>query len=268
MNEFLNQVSGSKVNRFAVTAILVLLALFLLVTTLSVSKNMGRSGNPATELITVSGEGQASMKPDIAHITFTVQHRAGTVAAAQDAATKQSNDVIAYVKEAGVKEDDIKTLSYNINPEYSYPNPCSPGMVCPAYTGSPRITGYQVSETVQVTVRDLAKVGDLLSGLGQRGVQNVSGPDFALDDATSGYSAARKDAIEKAKKQADELAAQLGVRLGKIVSYSENSPSYPYPMSYGMGGVARDAAENKAAPTIQTGQNTYTASVTITYEIR
>ena len=208
----------------------------------------------------------ANFAPDVARISFSVQNTAKTVADAQAATTKQANDAIAYVKSQGVDEKDVKTLSYNISPEYSYPNPCQPGMMCPAYGGSPKITGYQVSETIQVTMRDLTKVGALLGDRGNLRVQNLNGPAFALDDSPASYGAARADAIDKAKAQANLLAKQLGVHLGKIVNFSESSGNYPYPMMYGLGG---GVAESKAAtPTVPAGENTYNASVSITYEIR
>lgn len=137
--------------------------------------------------------------------------------------------------------------------------------MCPTYSGSPKITGYQVSETVQVTMHDLTTVGAMLGGLGKLGVQNVSGPAFALDDSTAGYDAARADAIAKAKAQAALLAKQLGVSLGKIVNFSESSGGYPYPMMYELGASVSKAA---STPDVPTGENTYNASVSITYEIR
>jgi uncharacterized protein len=263
---FINEVFNGRGARIAATAVLGFLALFLLVETIGTLKNMGRSMGPATDVITVSGEGQASLVPDVARISFSVQNTAATVADAQTATTKQANEAIDFVKGQGVDDKDVKTLSYNITPQYAYPNPCSPGALCPAYS-TPKITGYQVSETVEVKVRDLAKVGELLAGLGKLGVQNVSGPAFALDDATAGYDAARADAIAKAKAQAEQIARGLGVSLGKIVNYNESSGGYGYPATYGMGGMM--AAESKAiTPNIPVGENTYTASVSITYEIR
>lgn len=267
-SNFLKEFSSNRVNQVALSAILVLLALFLLVSTVGAGKGLGRPGGPATDTITVSGSGQATMAPDVARITFTVQNKAATVAAAQKATDDQAKAAIEYVQGAGVEDKDVRTLSYTINPEYSYPNPCPPGSMCPAYSGSPRIVGYQVAQTVQVTVRDLDKVSDLLGGLGSRQVQNVSGPDFALDDSTAGYNAARADAIEKAKAEAERLADQLGVRLGKIVNYSESSGGYPYPMmGYAMGGGESDT-KVASSPTVPVGENTYNASVSITYEIR
>ena len=116
-------------------------------------------------------------------------------------------------------------------------------------------------------MRDLTAVGTLLGGLGKLEVQNINGPAFGLDDATAGYDAAREDAIAKARAQAKLLAKQLGVRLGKIVNFSESSGGYAYPMyALGMGG----AMDSKSAPTpeLPVGENTYSASVSVTYEIR
>ncbi len=249
--------------RIALIGVLAILALFLLAQTITIATNFSRSGVPATDTITVQGDGQATVPPDVARISFTVENSSATVAAAQEATTKQANAAIEYVKGQGIAEKDIKTLSYNISPQYSYTN-CPSGALCP---NSPKITGYQVSESIQVKMHDLTAVGAMLGGLGKLGVQNLNGPAFALDDSTAGYSAARADAIDKAKMQAKLLANQLGVRLGKIVNFSESSGGYPYPMAYGMGG---DMVASKAemTPNIPTGENTYNASVSITYEIR
>ena len=249
--------------KICVIGVLAILALYLGVETIRVAGDLGRPGMPATDTITVQGQGQATMAPDVAHVTFSVENTAKTVAEAQSRTTTQANGAIAYVQEQGIEEKDIKTLSYQIMPQYSY-RQCPEGAICPS---AGTITGYQVLQSVQVTVRDLDKVSDLLAGLGTRQVQNISGPDFALEDPTAGYDAARADAIDKAKTQAKRLAKQLGVSLGKIVNFSESSGGYPYPM-YGLG-MGGDIAVSKAeAPNIPVGENTYNASISITYEIR
>lgn len=265
-NNSLYEVFDNGVVRIAFVGALSILTLFLLAQTITTAENFGRSGVPATDTITVQGSGQATLPPDVAHVSFTVENTKPTVADAQAVTTKQANAVLTYVKGQGVAEKDVKTLSYNISPQYSYPNPCPYGALCPAYSGTPKITGYRVSETIEVTMRDLTKVGDMLGGLGNLEVQNVNGPAFALDDSTAGYDAARADAINKAKAQALVLARQLGVHLGKIVNFSESSGGYAYPMAYGMGGGISEKAA--AVPNIPTGENTYNASVSITYEIR
>ena len=252
--------------RAVLIGVFCILSLFLLAETINIATNFSRSGVPATDTITVQGDGQATLPPDVARVSFSIENIAVTVSDAQEATTKQANTALDFVKGQGVAEKDIKTLSYNISPQYSYPNPCAYGTVCPDYYREPKITGYQVSETVQVTMRDLSNVGELLGGLGKLEVQNVNGPAFALDDSTAGYNAARADAINKAKTQAKLLARQLGVKLGKIVNFSESSGDYQYPMmAYGLGG---GISEKSAVPDVPAGENTYNASVSITYEIR
>lgn len=267
MNETMNSLAGNRAIRIAVVAAVSILALFLLVKTVDALGNVGKPDMPAMNVITVNGTGTATMVPDIARITFSVQQDASTVAAAQESATKQTDAAIKAVKDLGIDEDDIKTTSYNISPMYSNPRPCMDGFCT---MSNPEIYAYQVSQTIQVTVRDLEKVSGLLGALGQLNVQNLYGPEFALDDADAAQNAARAEAIEEAKAQAEVLADQLGVRLVRIVSFSDNA-GYP-PMYYkAYGGVAMDMAMEQSAvanPTIPMGENEYSASVSITYEIR
>lgn len=254
--------------QWAAVAALSMLGLFLLVETLGSLGDIGRADTPASNTITVNGIGSVMAPPDIAHITFTVQNTAATVADAQAKTTAQANAAIDYVTEQDIDEKDIKTLSYTISPQYAYPNPCRAGEVCPQYYDSnQKITGYQVAETVQITVRDLDKVSPLLAGLGKQNVQNVYGPDFALDDPTAKQNEARTEAIKDAKDQAKELAKELGVRLVRIVNFSEGGyyPMYAKEV-YGMGGATDSVSA--PTPTVPAGENEYTSNVSITYEIR
>lgn len=259
----LHEIFDSGSARGAFIGTLAILSLFLLAQTIVVAKNFGRSNTPATDTVTVQGTGQAMLPPDVARISFTVDHAAGTVVEAQSATTKQTDAVFEFLKGQGIAGKDIKTLSYNISPQYTTVRCPKNATVCPSPV---KITGYQVSEMVQITVRNLSAAGTILGGLGKIGVQNVNGPAFALDDSTAGYTAARADAINKAKQQATLLAKQLGVSLGKVVNFSESGGNGSYPM-YGMG-MGMMEAKFDSAPSIPTGENTYTASVSITYEIR
>lgn len=259
---FLN-IFGDNGVRIALTGVLAILALFLLAQTITTAENFGRPGVPATDTITVQGSGQATLPPDVARISFTVENTKMTVADAQAATTKQANAALSFVKQQGIADKEVKTLSYNISPQYSYTS-CPLGVPCPS---TPKVTGYQVSETIQVTMRDLTNVGTVLAGIGKLEVQNVNGPAFALDDPTAGNDAARADAINKAKIQAELLAKQLGVHLGKVVNFSESSGGSPYPMMYEVG-TAGSSFKNNVAPNVPVGENTYNASVSITYEIR
>lgn len=259
---------NSKAVRWGVIAVLGLLALFLLVKTIDGLDEIGRSNSPIMNTITVSGEGKAAAVPDIARVTYTVMETKAQVADAQKAATEKNDAALAAIKDLGIKEDDTRTLSYTVSPQYEYGGgvACGYGMPCPPTT--PRITGYQVMQTVEVKVRDTAKAGEVLAKLGEIGVQNISGPDFALDDPEEVKSEAREEAISKAREEAERLSKQLGVRLGKVVSYIDNNQ--PYPMyGYGMGGGVADSVKvQSASPTLPVGQNEYTANVSVTYEIK
>ncbi len=254
-------VSNSGV-RIAVIGVLAILGLFLVAETVNLAQNFGRPSNPATDTVTVSANGQATMPPDVARVSFTVQNTAKTVSDAQAQTTKQANAAVEYVKGQGIADKDVKTLSYTITPQYSYP-PCAPGTFCPNTART--LTGYEVAETMQVTIRNLSTVGTILAGLGNLEVQNISGPAFGLDDPTAGYDAARADAIAKAKTQAKLLEQQLGVTFGGIVNFTESNGTPPQPLMFA---ASAGSAKAGSVPEIPTGENTYTASVSITYEIR
>lgn len=260
MNQFINELSSNRGVRLAGIAVLVLLALFLLVSTWD--KAFGRDINDPYNTITVEGTGRSAMVPDTARITFTVTESAPEVATAQEAATTRTDAALAALEEMGIEERDIKTLSYSISPRYEYPQPCFGGFCAPS---SPRITGYDVSQTIEVKVRETANAGEVLASLGTLGVESVSGPEFVVDDETEVKNEARAQAIEEARAKAKELASELNVRLGDVVSFSEIMPGDPY-YGYGKGGMMDAVAQS--APTLPTGENETEITVMITYEIR
>ncbi len=254
----------SKPVRYAATAALTVLALFLVAKALDAFSNIGRTANPYQTTIMVEGTGEATAIPDVARVTFSVTENATTVSDAQTAATEKTDTALSTLAELGIEEKDLKTISYSVYPQYEYQAPCYTG-VCPAVR-APRITGYEVSQTVEVTVRDTAKAGEVLQALGTTEVQNISGPNFTVDDMDSVKAQAREMAIAEAKEKAKILAKELGVRLGKVVSYYENQPYSMY--DYGYGGDMRMEAMNAAAPSLPVGEQETSVSVSITYEIR
>ncbi len=247
-----------------------LLAVFLFVASIYALKSVRYvgSGVAASNTISVSGDGEVFAVPDTATFSVTIQERAKDVAAAQTAATKKNNDVIAYLKEAGVEEKDIQTADYNVNPQYEYSNGvCTAGFCQP---GKQTLVGFEVTQTLTVKVKDTDKAGELLSGVGSRGASSVSGLSFTIDDQDQLEADARDKAIADAKAKADELAESLGVSIVRVVGFTENAYQ-PY-YAYGRGGVAMDAVklESAAAPSpeLPVGQNKITSNVNITYEIR
>jgi len=246
------------------------LALFLLVATLSELKSYSYigSGVTATNTISVSGEGYVFAVPDTALFSVTVQNTAKDVKTAQDATTKQGNDIIAYLKLQAVDEKDIQTTDYSVNPQYEWSQgACPQAGYCP--NGKQILTGYQVSETLSVKVRDTTKAGMLLSGVGSRGATQVSGLSFIIDNEDAVKDAARDQAIAQAKSKAEVLAKSLGVSLVRVVGFSEGGGGRPMPdvfakYTVGMGG----GPEASPAPNIPVGQNKIVSDVNIMYEIR
>lgn len=249
--------------RLAATAALVFLALFLAAKAFDAFGNLGRSTIYPTSTITVEGTGEATAIPDVARISFSVTEKATTVADAQEKATAKMDKALEAVATLGIEEADTKTISYNVYPQYEYQN-CSMGYCPPTYS-SPRIIGYEVSQTIEVTIRDTAIAGDVLAALGATEVQNISGPNFTVEDEDSVKMEAREIAITKAKEKAKALAKELGVSLGKVVSFYENQP---YPMDYGYGGDMRMEASVASAPKLPVGEQETSVTVSITYELR
>lgn len=246
-----------------------MLAVFLFFAALGQMKGLSYvgSGISATNTISVSGEGEVFAVPDTAMFSVTVQEKAKDVKTAQDAATKKNNAIVAYLKEQGIEDKDVQTTDYNVYPEYDYTRTvCSDGY-CPP--GKQTLSGYQVSQTLTIKVRDTKKAGDILSGVGSRGASQVSGLSFQVDDQKTLEQQARGKAITDAREQAEKLAKQLGVSLVRVVNFSEGGRGgvyYAKTMAMGMGGA--DMAEAAPAPALPVGQNKITSSVYVTYEIR
>ncbi len=257
---------GNKTIRYAVLSVLVLLSLFLLAKTWDTA--FGKDQFDQTHAITVEGTGEVSLVPDIAQITFSVTESAPAVAAAQELATKKTDAAIEALKKLGIADKDVKTVNYSVSPKYDYNQPCPAGVMCGGMiSGTPKIVGYDVSQTIEVKVRDTAKAGDTLAALGTIGVQNISGPNFMVDDEDAARAEARGKAIEEARGKAKLLAKQLGVSLGTVMSYSEGG-SYPQPMMYSA--VAKGGmmdASVQSAPSLPVGENKTSITVMVTYEI-
>ncbi len=252
----------------------ILLTAFLAVLSIKTIKEIGYVGHgtDATSMISVDGSGDAVSAPDIATFSFTVNENAKTVADAQTKATTKTNAALKAVRDAGIADKDIQTQSYNINPHYEYQS-----AVCPAYSSSSAVsycpggksilTGYDVSQTIQIKVRDLSKAGAIFSTIGALEVENVNGLTFAVDKPEAVQAEARAKAIAAAQAKAESLAKQLGVKLVRIISFSENN-SVPRALMYSMDSKVMSSAGAVAVPEVPAGEQKITSNVSISYEIR
>ncbi|MDP3763761.1 MAG: SIMPL domain-containing protein [bacterium] len=244
--------------------VLIVLAIFLAVETLGAFKNL-RGINPAYNSISVSGVGEAVSIPDIATFSFTVSADAKVASSAQEQVTEKMDAILTGLKTFGIEEKDIKTTDYSLWPKYTYePAICSP-VYCPP--GRQVSDGYTANHSILVKVRKTGDAGKVLALVGEEGATGISSISFTVDDPDKILDEARAKAIENAKDKAKMLSKELGVRLVRVVSFYDNTGGGPTPYyAEGMGG---DLVKTTASvPTIPTGENKVTISVTVTYEIR
>ncbi len=212
--------------------------------------------------MTFSGTGTIYVKPDLVLTTFSVITDATTVADTLSQNTQKMNAVINFVKGQGVDEKDLKTTNFSIYPRYEWYEAWQCYPPCPG--GKRVLAGYEVTQSLQVKIRDMTKIGQILEGAAAAGANEIGDLQFTLDKEEDLKTEARAEAINTAKEKAKELTGQLGVKLGRIVNFSENG-IFPVPFYYeagkatGMGGGE--------TPQIETGENKIEVTVSITYEI-
>lgn len=219
--------------------------------------------------ISVSGEGRVAVKPDVATFIVGIVTHAKRVGTAQLENTEKSNATLNFLKiTSGVAERDIKTIGYSILPQYQYFDlpPCFVNP-CPA-PRPPDITSYEVRHTIEVKVRDLGKVDDLLSGVVVNGANEVGSINFSVDKIEEVRKDARKKAIEDAKIKAQVLAEDLDVRLRRIVGYSEQEGDlHVFARTFETkGGFGGDIIP--PAPKVESGGQEVRVVVSVIYEFR
>lgn len=203
--------------------------------------------------LNVNGLGQVYLTPDIAYINIGVNTQGPSASDAVTTNKEQSNAVIEVIKDAGVDAKDIRTTNFSIwsNPQYDD-------------NGQISGTTYVVDNTVNVTMRELDNLGDLLDAAVSAGANSIYSIQFDVADKTAATKDARAKAVENAKLQAQELADAAGVSLDTIQTINFFD-SGPIPYFEGKGG---GAATQSAAVPIQPGQLAISVTVNITYSIK
>jgi uncharacterized protein len=252
-----NQVLGSLV---------LVLALLALASYALLNFRVVTSSYPMPTSISVTGEGEVMVVPNVGQFSFSVMADGTTAAEAQERSGTKINDIIAYLKEQGVEEKDIKTSGYYLNPRYRYEEPtCVFGSYCPP--GEQIQDGFDVSQTVEVKVRDTAKAGALVAGVGEKGATNISGLNFIVDDTSTAKTEARSLAVADAKAKAEKLAEDLGLKLVRITSYYETEGYYPEPY-YAKTEMAADMGGGFGGAEMPVGESVTNVQVNISYEVR
>ncbi len=212
---------------------------------------------PATEprIVVVSGEGTVSVAPDYAQIRCGVTTRGKQANEALDANSKVMAAVMAALKEAGIGEKDIQTVRFSIQPVYARPAAGAP--IAPEPEG--QLSGYSVSNQVNVIVREIGKVGDVLDRVVAAGATDIGNVSLLVSDAWKALDQAREAAIADARRKAEVYAKASDVRLGPVQRVTEDTASAPpVPM------MAR--AVTGAVPSA-TGEDTLRVRVTVSFAI-
>lgn len=212
---------------------------------------------PPQRTLVVTGSGMIQMTPDIAYINIGVHTEKPTATDAVTENNTQTQQVINAIKAAGVDSKDIQTTNFSIYPNTQYD----------PQTNQKIGTTYVVDNTVNVTVRKLDQLGDMLDAAVKVGANSVNSIQFDVFDKSSYLKQARTQAVKDAQTQAQQLASDSGVTLGNIqtLSFVNNIPM-PVMDTFGKGGGGVMAAA--ASVPVQSGQMTLTVTVNITYEIK
>ena len=247
----------------------IVLVLMMIVGTVSAYRYVGsysKSVSQNARSFTVRGEAKVVAVPDVAVFSFQVITQGGKeIALLQEENTKKVNETIEFVKASDIKDEDIKTESYSLEPRYEY-YPCVGSGPCrPA-----EIVGYTIRQSVSVKVRDFEEIGGLLTGVVNKGANSVSNIQFTIDDPSQLRAEARAEAIAKAQTEAKNIAKAGGFSLGNLLSLDESWPYYDTRQVYGMGGDYEyaDQIKTPTAPNIEPGSEEITITVNLRYEIR
>lgn len=241
--------------------IIIFILIILATTAVSITSVFMALRSNNQDRFSVTGSGTVYAKADIANIQVGLRTKTfKTAAEATKESTEKMNKINAELNKLEIEEKDIKTSNYNLSPVYNWTN--SKGQ---------ELIGYEVTQTLDIKVRDLNKIGDVISKTTEQGANQIRNISFTIDDEYALKNQARELAITKAKEKAEMIAKQSGMKLGEVKSVYEDISPIISPLAYSNAKVMLDLADQAAglsAPDIQAGQNEIKVDVTLTYEVK
>jgi len=213
---------------------------------------------PPPRTIAVSGEGRVSVSPDLAIVSFGVETTAPAAGAAVAENAKKSNALVDAIKAKIGAKDKVSTTQYSLSPVYEQRDRAS--------AAPPKITGYIASNQVRVELHDVKMVGTMIDAATAAGANRADDLQFTLEERAEAQSTALAKAGADAKRQAEAMAAALGVELGRVLSASSSGGPIVYPKAFARGGMV--AMAEAAPPPIEAGDVDVTVSLQVTYEIK
>lgn len=208
-------------------------------------------------VVSVTAEGKVTVEPDIAKVYFSVVSEGANPESLAEMNNKKMNTAIDFLKSQGIDGKDIKTTQYNLTPKYVYDDK----------NHRSYISGYQLTQTVLVKVKDLSQTAKIIGNLPTLGINQIGSISFEIDDPEKYLSEARDKAFEKAREKARVMAEKNGIHLGSLISFSEYQGGGPIPYYSALGKGAIESAQT-LAPSIQPGSEEVSVNVSMTYEIK
>lgn len=206
------------------------------------------SAGERTPTLTVTGTGSSTARPDTGHVQAGVVTQSPTAAQAIRANSEAMSRVLARLAALGVRDTDVRTSGLVVMPQRR-----------DGRGERPEIIGYEVTNRVTVTVRNLDRLGALVDQVVGAGANTLAGVGFSLGDPGPVLDVARERAVADARHRAELYARALGVRLGRPLKVEEGAPAGPI----------RPRATMAASPAvpIAPGEEEYTVTVTVTYAL-
>jgi len=204
--------------------------------------------------LTAHGHGEIKVKPDIARLTAGVVTQARDQAQATQDNARKMTALLAAVKGLKIAGRDIQTQDYSVEPQYDYGS-----------GHAPILTGYQVTNSVQVTLHDLSQAGALIDAATQAGASQVNGVSYELSDPAAAQDQALRRAVANARRRASAMADALGIGLGNPLSLNDGEAAAPVQPLFQMRKMAMAASDAAPATPIAAQEITVTADVTVVY---
>ena len=218
--------------------------------------NLSASFTPSRTM-TVSAQGKTTATPDLAEISFSVVSQGKNPTDLTTNDNQKSAAIAQFLAGQNIATSDIATTNYSLSPNYQYDETSERNY----------ITGYTLTDTVEVKIHDLTQVATVLGGLAPLGVNQIGSVDYTFNNTDSLLATARSQAITNAQTKAEQLASEAGVSLGRVISVNE-SGVIPLPYPYPVYSMAAGSGAMASAPTVNPGTQDVTDNVTITYELR
>ena len=212
------------------------------------------SQDPAEGTIVVNGTGRVAVAPDVAEVRLGVTVTRPTVDGARAEAATTMDAILAAVDAAGVPRRDVRTTLLSVQPRYDHRD-----------NRPPTLTGYELANVVEVTVRDLARLGDVVDGTLGAGATSMDGLSFRVADPAPAEREARLLAMAEARARADVLAEAAGLSIQGVSSVVEGGAAPP--PGPRMKAERMMLAADAATP-VEAGSQELTVSVTVTYRTR